>query len=1052
MTEAERYKQAEKLFFAALELEPGQRVAFLAAACGADPALRVEVEALLASNEQPASFIDAPAFEDAAELLVEAGGESRVGQMISHYRILGLLGRGGVGEVYLAQDIRLERKVALKLLPEEFTADKGRVRRFAQEARAASALNHPNIITIHDIGQVGETHFIATEFVEGQTLRQQITSARLELGAALEIAAQVASALQAAHAAGITHRDIKPENIMVRPDGLVKVLDFGLAKLTERRAATFDADAPTLASSQTAPGTVMGTINYMSPEQARGLAVDGRTDIFSLGIVLYELIAGCSPFEGATASDVLAAILTTEPPLLAHYLTEVPQELERIVSKALRKDCEERYQVVKDMLIDLKDLKQDRELAARLERSNRTGERRKGESESGDSEKNPERSAFAFRLDPSATQSVAPTISSAKLLLGEIKRHKRGTLIILAALVVAATALFFYFHRQPVLTDKDTILLADFVNTTGDAVFDGTLKQALAVYLGQSPFLNIFSDARVRETLRYMGRPPDERVTREIAHEICQRRGLKALLAGSVSNLGRHYVMTLEAIEAQTGDVISRQQVEAENKEQVLRVLGQAATKLREEIGESLSSIQKYDAPLQQATTSSLEALKAWSLAREQNDKGNYQEAVKYAKRAVELDPNFASAYTSLAVNYNNLGQSELAAQFAQKAFELRERTSELEKFAISHQYYLIATGEVEKAIEVLELAKQTYPRSYTAHNNLGSRYRSIGQNEKAIAEYREAIRLNPNTANPYLGLGTSLRQLNRIAEAKEIDEQVVQQKLDNIFFHADLYAIALINGDEAGMQRQLDWASARPGEYAHLIWQAETAAFAGQWRQAREFSSRAFLLAQGRNLKENAATIATAQALTDALLGKCQPAQEDAAKGLAASHAGSSLWNGAAALALCGELGQAQSLGEEYAGRFPKDTLVQAIWLPAIRAAIETRRHNPAQAIQGLQAASRYGSGGNSWPEYFRGQAYLAQRSGREAAAEFQKMLDHRGLTPTGALWPLAHLGLARAAALTGETATSRKAYQDLLALWKDADPDLPVLVEAKKEYGQVK
>ncbi len=975
------------------------------------------------------------------------------GTRFERYEILSPLGKGGMGEVYLALDTRLKRKVALKLLPAAFTQDADRVRRFEQEAQAASALNHPNIITIHEIGEVNGAHFIAAEFIEGQTLRQRMTGGKMRLDETLDVAAQVASALAEAHGAGIMHRDIKPENVMVRPDGLVKVLDFGLAKLTESSSlapsSSVDTEAPTAANVNTETGAVLGTPRYMSPEQARGLKVDARTDIFSLGVMLYEMIAGRSPFEGATAVEVIAAILHLEPPPLQSDAREVPEALAGIVSKALVKDREQRYQAVKDLALDLKRLKHRLELAAEREHSEQPS------ITEGAASSRPA-SWETAQIDAARTDEAAAalTTSSTKILLGEIKRHKLGVALTLAALMIAAIAAFFYFNRQPVLTDKDTILLADFVNTTGDAVFDGTLKQAVAVQLEQSPFLNIFSDQRVQDALRLMGRAPDERVTKEVAREICERQRLKAMLVGSIAPLGSHYAITLEAINAHTGDVLAHELGEAESKEQVLRTLGKTASKLREKLGESLNSIQKFDAPIEEATTSSLEALKAFSLGRELYRQGKNQEAIPLLKRAVEMDPNFALAYYLLGNAYPDVGQRELASEAAQKAFELRDRASEREKLLISATYYSGVTGELEKAIEALALVKQTYPRDLAARILLGFRYTDMGQYEKAIAEHREAIRLNPNIANQYAGLAVAFTHLNRYDEAKEICEQALQQKLDLTRYHEYLYAIAFIQGDAVGMQQQVDWASRRPDEFAHLNWQAETAAFAGQWRKAQGFSGQAFDVAQRRNLKQNAATIASGRAVMGALFGNCQSVKTEVANSLALARTVDALSNGGRALALCGEVGQAESLADELAKRFPKHTLAQAVWLPMIRATIEIRRNNPAQAIQLLQGASRYEMGLNVslWPAYLRGLADLHQGAGKEAMMEFQKILDHRGAVAINHLYPLAHLGLARASALTGDTAKSRKEYQDFLALCKDADADLSVLIEAKKEYEKVK
>src|SRR6266700_1934037 len=873
---------------------------------------------------------------------------------------------------------------------------------------------------------------MATEYVEGETLRQHLSRDRLTVGQTLDVAVQVASALAAAHQAGIIHRDIKPENIMLRTDGNVKVLDFGLAKLTEPK--TIDTAAPTLPQVETEPGVVMGTVSYMSPEQARGLTVDTRTDIWSLGVMIYEMAAGRQPFEGETASDVMSLILQKKPLPLAHSSPEVPTELERIVRKALRKDKEERYQTIKDLLIDLRNLRKELELSAEMERS----------------------APPISRGPVSGGQSAAATAhsaSSAEYIVTESKQHKRAAVGALALILLASAASFFYFHRTKAspLTEKDTILIADFVNTTGDAVFDGTLKQGLAVQLTQSPFLNLFPDARVSQTLRLMGRSPDDRVTKEVAREICQRQGLKAFLAGSITNLGNSYVITLEAVNAQTGEQIATEQAEAASKEQVLKALSETASKLRETLGESLSSIKKYEAPLEEATTSSLEALKFYSLGLEQSISGKWLQAIPFFKRAIELDPNFALAYIGLAIQYGNTNQPALAAENAAKAFALKDRVSEYEKLRISSFYYSQVTGEVDKAIEVQELMKQTYPRDHRGPGNLSDRYLRIGQFERAVAEAREALRLNPNAVAWHANLGEAFLRLNRFAESREVFEQAQQQKIDTTDFHTRLYQIAFVNGDAAAMKQQLDWSTGKLDEYVALDWQTQTSAFAGQYKLAQDFSRRSIDLAVRSDAKEVATQFAAEEALRGAAFGQCQQTKADAAQALALERNTVSLTRSAIALALCGEVGQAQPLVDELAKRYPKDTLINSIWLPTIRAAIEINRNNSAQGVQLLEATRRYEGAAEFWPQYLRGQAYLRQQKGAEAAVEFQKLLDHRGEAPLSVLYPLAHLGLARAAAMAGDTTKARTAFQNFLALWKDADQDLRVLQEARQDYAKL-
>jgi serine/threonine protein kinase/tetratricopeptide (TPR) repeat protein len=969
---------------------------------------------------------------------------------LSHYRIVSKIGAGGMGEVYLAHDMQLDRLVALKILPPEMAADKQRMQRFIQEARSASSLNQSNILTVFEIGETASTHFIATEFVDGETLRQHIAHKRLRLREALDIAMQIASALAAAHKAGIVHRDIKPENIMVRhDDAVVKVLDFGLAKSTEtsQQQSLADPEAITRTVVNTEPGMIMGTTAYMSPEQARGLAVDWRTDIWSLGIVLYEMVAGGPPFEGQTKSDLVANILRKEPPVLTLLSDEAHERLDEIVTKALTKDKKERYQSAKDLFIDLKRLRQHLDVQAEIERTLPP---------ELSSAKPRSRYQTAAPAQASATRTTTveqarPT--SAEHIITEIKRHRSAILIAsLAALIVVGSIVFVRFRSAHVLTEKDNILLADFVNTTGDSVFDGTLKQALAVQLGQSPFLNIFSEDRVRGALRFMGRSPDERVTRDVGREICQRQGLKAMLVGSIASLGNHYVITLEAINAQTGDAIAREQAEAENKEQVLHALGEAAMKLREKLGESLQSIQKFDAPIEQATTSSLEAFKAFSLGVEQQLKGKYLEAIPFLKRATEIDPNFALAYARMASMYYNSRQSDLAAEASQKAFELRDRVSERERLYISAGYYDNVTGELEKYLETLELWKRTYPRDASPPNNLAVKYNELGLFDKAVEAAREAIRLNPSSASGYSLLAAAFVGLNRFDEAKEIIGQAQAQKLETTAMRRILYRIAFVQGDATTMKQQVEWLNGKPDEYVAQGWQSETAAFSGQLQRAREFSDRAFELAERRDLKEVAAQIAVGGATRDAVFGDCRQVKDQIAKALGITHSSLTMVNAGNALATCGEFSQTQTIIGELTKRFPKDTVLNKILAPLVQARIELQRANPAQAIQLLETTRPYEGYALFQIAYIRGQIYLNQQRGTDAAAEFQEILDHRGWQPTSPLYSLAHLGLARAAALTGETARARQAYQDFFALWKDADPDIPVLQEARRAYEKLK
>ena len=975
------------------------------------------------------------------------------GTKLGRYEIHSKIGEGGMGEVYLAEDTRLRRKVALKILPVNVAADRVRMERFVQEAKAASALNHPNIITIYEIDQTESGHFIAIEYIDGQTLRERAASSSMTVGDVLDIAIQATSALAEAHEAGIVHRDIKPDNIMIRRDGIVKVLDFGLAKLSEQPQSSIfvDSEAPTSINIRTEPGVVMGTAVYMSPEQARGVPVDARTDIFSLGVVLYEIIAGRLPFEGSDRVEVLMSILgDAQPPPLARYAPEAPDELQRIVAKALAKPREERYQSANDLLDDLRNLKKRLELDAELQRT--------APPEAIPAARRTAELSAAHKTEtPRAVTSTIPVAASASAgsPRAESKLQKRTVVItaVLAALAVTLGLLWYFKSRSAdPLTQEDTIVVADFTNTTGDPVFDGTLKQALALQLEQSPFLSIFSDSRVRDALRLMNRSPDERVTKDIARQICLRQGFKAFLTGSISNIGSHYVVTLEATNAQTGDTIALEQAEADSKEQVLSALGTAATNLRKQLGESLASIQKYDKPIHQATTSSLEALKYYSNGIEQQLKGRYLDAIPFFKKATEIDQNFARAYAAMSSMYYNTRQYELAAEVSRKAYELRDRVGENERLYITQAYYDNVTGELENYIKTLELWKITYPRDASPSNNLAVKYNELGLFDKAAAEAREAIRLNPSSTSGYSLLATAQLSLNRFDDARQTINQAQGQKLDSTAMRRTLFRIAFVQRDSATMQQQIDWLNGKPDEYLAQGWQSETAAFLGQLQKAQQFSDSALESAERRDQKDVAAQIAIAGAARDALFGDCARVKQQTKRTIGITSRQLTLASAANALAACGESSQAENIIAELTRRSPADTVLNKILAPMVQARIELQRGNAPQAIQLLETTRPFEGYALFQIAYLRGQAYLKQKKATEAATEFQKIIDHRGSQPTSPIYVLAHLGLARAAALQGDTAKAGKAYQDFFALWKDADANVPVLLEARKEYNKLK
>ena len=992
----EQWAQVNDLLHEAMQLAPERRAAFLDEACASDASLRHEVESLLAADQQAgSSFLQSPPTVGFVK-----------GDRLGDYEILSLVGAGGMGEVYRARDLRLRREVAIKVLPASVSCDPERLRRFEQEAMAVAALNHPNVLAVFQMGTYEGKPYVVSELLGGETLRELIGRGRIASHRAIDYALQVARGLAAAHEKGIVHRDLKPENLFITKDGRVKILDFGLAKLTRARFSS--ANTNLTIGEETEPGVVMGTVGYMSPEQVRGQTIDQRADIFAFGTILYEMLTAQRAFQKPTSAETMAAILNDEPPPISQIGLQIPPGLQRVVRRCLEKNPEQRFQSAHDLAFALEGLSDSSSAGAQVKQ---------------------------------------PGLSKRWIRIAAA----------LAATGIAAGLCIWWKHREAKLKKRDSIVIADFANTTGDPIFNETLKDALGVSLRQSPFLDVRSDEKVIATLRLMTKPIDTALSPQVAREVCQRTQSKAYVSGSIASLGRQYVLGLKAVNCSNGDVLAEEQVTAADKEKVLESLGTAASRIRGELGESLSSVQQSDLPIQQLTTSSLEALEAYNLGSKAQLEGKgVSAALLHFLHAIELDPNFAHAHSSAGVMYRALGDYARSREQLTKAYSLRHRASASENLLMQADYYQLVLGDYDKALGLYQEMTESYPQDEVTvpWSHISGIYSDLGQLENALECDRRLVRLAPDIPYFYPWLIDSELKLGRLSEAHKTYDLAIFKGLDEASLRRQRYVLAFVEGDTKGMAEQTAWfdgTSARVQNYM-LRLQARTEAYRGHARAARELTQRTLDAPPQAGDVGWAAFQHLDAASREAAFGNLRDASKQAMAALDLAPENEDVESGAAEiLARTGDTGRARKLADDLAKRFPQHTVIQHYWLPRVYAQLALAARKATGAVEQFRLAEPMEARSCNY-SYDRGDAYLKANRGSAAAAAFQQILDHPGLVRNCFSGALAHLQLGRAQVMMGDKDAARKSYQDFLTLWKDADPDIPIYKQAKAEYAKLK